>query len=95
VGCTNFQASTGQHFELFSLEGSLPGFSALLHIAQQSISPWCLQPSLLYLPSPRFLQAGLDEAAAQLQRAAAVIDSDPATTENRIVVLTGRFNSSI
>lgn len=35
------------------------------------------------------LQAGLDEAAEQLRRASSVIDSDPATTENRIVVLTG------
>ena len=42
----------------------------------------------LCLPFLQHQQAGLDEAAAQLRGYSDCIDSDPATTENRIVVLT-------
>lgn len=46
--------------------------------------------STAHAVSPTFApQAGLDEATATMRRYSACVDGDPATTENRIIILTG------
>lgn len=58
-------------------------------VAQLRKRPRAWAPMVPAPPTRACAQAGLDEAAAQLRGAAAVVDGDPATTENRIIVLTG------